>query len=144
MYNLQDDKCILYSEVLRRCSNLSVSVPLQSTVPLTAFFLSGSGVGSVGNGNSGYPLNSGILRPMTTHTHVKIVQNYDLNAPFNSFKKCSLKSVLNFNQNMAQTPFFNRSTMANLAKLFLRIWYRWICLFINSLLICWLWKSVGK
>ena len=38
MYNLWDDKCILYSEVLGQCSNLSVSVPNQSTVTLSAFF----------------------------------------------------------------------------------------------------------
>ena len=76
MYNLWDDKCILYSEVLRRCSNLSVSVPLQSTVPLTAFFLSGSGVGKGGNGNSGYPLNSGILRPMSFQQYGVVIGHF--------------------------------------------------------------------
>ena len=62
-YKLRDNKCTLYSDVVGQCSNPSVSVPFQSNVPLTAF-LSGSGVNSGGNGDSRYPLNSWILRPM--------------------------------------------------------------------------------
>ena len=37
----------------------------QSTLPLTAIFLRGSGVNSTENGDSGYPLNIGTLRLMT-------------------------------------------------------------------------------
>ena len=94
MYNLRDDKCILYSEVLRRCSNLSVSVPLQSTVPLTAFFLSGSG----GNGNSGYLLNSGILRPMSPDFSQLWIILFHGNVQLNSLlPKLQVKFCLNLN-----------------------------------------------